>query len=391
MDIFRKLGGSVRVFEVFGPTSVSEFQRRSTQYLRSKTEGREGKHSFALASVGADLELFEIGLRVKRDLKNDHASVRLCNTENRTINAASFKKDRLSESGLECAYLEFSGHGHFAVTLACQDVDAFAARDLGKGRDMVVGMLPPKLARTMVNLASGSGNAAVYDPFCGLGTVLIEAADLGFRKLFGSDIEPRMEASTRQALAAVREKPPASFEFAVSTLDARKVATNRAALENSVIVTEGYLGEIMGKRTVTPEKIAEQKRHLVSIYRDFFRGLRSSGFRNSIVMCLPFWDQGGTFSFFEEFYEILKEFGYYSEKLLPERVGVFPTKFGSLLYRRTDQTVGREIVRIIPGYSFDLAGSAPKFEKKFGTPKHSESFKKRPPERPTEFPKRRSK
>lgn len=189
LEAFSKLGGSIRLFEIQSECASGEFATKSTEYFK-KTMSEEGKHSFALAAVGIDLPLIELSLRVKKFLKSDF-SVRACNTSDRTINAAAFKKGKLSETLLETAYLEVDRKGYFAVTLACQDVDAFAARDMNKGRDMEVGMLPPKLARIMVNLVSGRGKAEssdnakhafvpkrIYDPFCGLGTVLIEALDL---------------------------------------------------------------------------------------------------------------------------------------------------------------------------------------------------------------------
>jgi hypothetical protein len=143
----------------------------------------------------------------------------------------------------------------------------------------------------------------------------------------------------------------------VKALDARKIGFEKSALQNAAIVTEGYLGEILTQRTATPERIATQKRHLSDIYSGFFEGLAHVRFHNPIVMCIPFWDIGGKFTFFEEFYEILKRFGFYSEKLLPQGLDVYPTKFGSLLYRRPGQTVGREIVRIVPGRR--LSGERP--------------------------------
>lgn len=241
----------------------------------------EGKHSFALAAVGADLPLVELSLRVKKFLKNDF-SVRACNTSDRTINAAAFKKGKLSETLLETAYLEIDKKGYFAVTLACQDVDAFAGRDMNKGRDMEVGMLPPKLARMMVNLVSGRGGAEssdnakhnfsakrVYDPFCGLGTVLIEAFDLGYRDLLGTDISEKMAESTANALEPLCE--PVEALYRTYPQDAKKIASNPEFLHSAAIVTEGYLGEIQSSKTVTAASVAEQKKILHPIYEGFFQ------------------------------------------------------------------------------------------------------------------------
>jgi len=50
--------------------------------------------------------------------------------------------------------------------------------------------LPPRIARAMVNLVAAPGETLI-DPCCGVGTALIEAADMGVRAL-GCDINPRV-------------------------------------------------------------------------------------------------------------------------------------------------------------------------------------------------------
>ncbi|MBX5321638.1 MAG: TRM11 family methyltransferase [Candidatus Bathyarchaeota archaeon] len=51
--------------------------------------------------------------------------------------------------------------------------------------------MPPKFARCMVNLAKPRAGDLVFDPFCGTGSILIEAALMGCR-VIGLDIQRRM-------------------------------------------------------------------------------------------------------------------------------------------------------------------------------------------------------
>ncbi|MEM3770607.1 MAG: DNA methyltransferase [Candidatus Bathyarchaeia archaeon] len=51
--------------------------------------------------------------------------------------------------------------------------------------------MPPKLARCMVNLAKPKADDLVFDPFCGTGSILIEAALIGCHVL-GVDVQRRM-------------------------------------------------------------------------------------------------------------------------------------------------------------------------------------------------------
>jgi tRNA (guanine10-N2)-dimethyltransferase len=59
--------------------------------------------------------------------------------------------------------------------------------------------MPSKLARCMVNLARAKSGALVLDPFCGTGSVMIEAALVGCR-ILGFDVQRRMAEGTKRNL-----------------------------------------------------------------------------------------------------------------------------------------------------------------------------------------------
>lgn len=72
-------------------------------------------------------------------------------------------------------------------------------------RDSRVGMLPPKLAQIIVNLAVGQlgrqtedkFRIRVLDPFCGTGVILQEALLMGYSVL-GTDLDERMEGYAKR-------------------------------------------------------------------------------------------------------------------------------------------------------------------------------------------------
>jgi tRNA (guanine10-N2)-dimethyltransferase len=66
--------------------------------------------------------------------------------------------------------------------------------------------MPPKLARCMVNLAKPKARDIVLDPFCGTGSMLIEAALMNCRVL-GLDIQKRMLRGTRRNMEHFKTKP----------------------------------------------------------------------------------------------------------------------------------------------------------------------------------------
>lgn len=134
---------------------------------------------------------------------------------------------------------------------------------------------------------------SIYDPFCGLGTILIEAANMGYSHVFGSDISKDMVVATRKSIADFGAKHTLKIESSVFEADASKIATtipDSLNTQMTVIVTEGYLGDVLNARTITPDKIQEQCRKLARIYDGMFRDLRTIGFRGVIVISFPFWD-----------------------------------------------------------------------------------------------------
>jgi tRNA (guanine10-N2)-dimethyltransferase len=66
--------------------------------------------------------------------------------------------------------------------------------------------MQPKLARCMVNLARPKAGNLILDPFCGTGTMLVEAALTGYRVL-GLDVQRRMVKGTVKNLAHFKVRP----------------------------------------------------------------------------------------------------------------------------------------------------------------------------------------
>ncbi len=75
--IFLQIGGSIRVIEILGETSRERFPTDALSYLRS--HHTDGKNTFALGSVGAEMQLQSMGLRIKKTLTEKNISARLIN------------------------------------------------------------------------------------------------------------------------------------------------------------------------------------------------------------------------------------------------------------------------------------------------------------------------
>ena len=158
-----------------------------------------------------------------------------------------------------------------------------------------------------------------------------------------------MVSAADKSMAEFAIKNDIDLDGLVFEADASKIAATipeHMNMKTTSIVTEGYLGDVMGTKTVTPDKIAEQCRKLARIYDSMFRDLRTIAFRGTIVICFPFWDNRGKDVFFEDIISIIDRYGFERKELIGPDIPFRPTAHGSLLYRRPGQTVGREIYKL---------------------------------------------
>lgn len=361
VGIFGKLWGSIRVIKILTSTS---FERFATDVLKElESNAHDGKITFALGAYGWESsQLSDIGMRMKKTLANNNIKSRLVNSENKNIHSAAFKWEKLGKSKTEYNLLTTKDNeSYLGVTLACQDIDDYARRDTGKQRDMIVGMLPPKLARMMINLTKN--NTAIYDPFCGLGTVLIEALHMGRIHILASDISEDMVLATEknthefietekvwhERIKAKWGTPKKDMSIVTTKtfhMDAKNIGSLSDDLTGYGIVSEWYLGEIMHTQSITLDKVMKQRKNLSELYEAFFSGLKKKWYKDTIVMTFPFWDIAGKYSFFSEVHEILEKHGFLTLPLIENEYeeGMMTRKW-TLLYKRPGQNVGREIWR----------------------------------------------
>jgi tRNA (guanine10-N2)-dimethyltransferase len=86
---------------------------------------------------------------------------------------------------------------YFGQVLFTFDRGSYDVRNPGKRDFFHPGVMMPRMARTLVNIANVRGGDLLLDPFCGTGGILIEAYLLGAR-VMGSDFDPMMVQGSRQ-------------------------------------------------------------------------------------------------------------------------------------------------------------------------------------------------
>jgi tRNA (guanine10-N2)-dimethyltransferase len=89
---------------------------------------------------------------------------------------------------------------YFGKVLFAINRSGYDARNPGKRDFFHPGVMMPRMARTLANIACVQAGDRVLDPFCGTGGILIEAELLGATAI-GSDFDPLMIAGSRQNIA----------------------------------------------------------------------------------------------------------------------------------------------------------------------------------------------
>ena len=263
--------------------------------------------------------------------------------------------EHLLEKGAELDFLVANERIYLAKTLSVQDFEDYGRRDYQRpARLLRIGMLPPKVAQIMINLAYGSlGRAskgpknAILDPFVGSGTVLQEAMLMGY-KAVGSDISEKAVESTEKNLEWIKNRykiPPARFDLFVS--DVADIIPNLPDFAYEAIVTEGTLGPAYTK-SPDEEEIKKNFKNLEKIYLAAFRVFKKILKPDKrVVIALPAYRNRNTYRFMPIVDKIVK-LGYDVVNPVPE---VLRERFeflqvssrGSIVYDRKDQFVSREI------------------------------------------------
>ncbi len=129
----------------------------------------------------------------KQRLRNDHVSKARYVPPKRTreidqeIIAEELIRQGILDGGFEIMAAHMAGKYYVGRTLGAISNEDYRKRDLGRPVQNPRLTIPPKIARILINLTGLEPGQSLLDPFCGLGTVLQEAAVLGLR-ITGCDI-----------------------------------------------------------------------------------------------------------------------------------------------------------------------------------------------------------
>jgi len=337
------LGGTQKAGRVVAELPHGDWRRASIKIVQAYTQAWtdfEGKLTLGISAYGFDIsprDVQKTGIVLKQKLKRSGVSLRLVPNTDTALNSATSHHNKLGLSNNKVELLVVrarNGRIIIAESTGAQNITAFARRDQERPkRDAFVGMLPPKLAQIMINLARPKPGGRVLDPFCGTGVILQEAA-LMHHPVYGTDLSEKMVRYSRDNLNWLQESHHVSFDWHLAEGDAIDTSWQQPI---DAVVCEGYLGQPFSAppSPVKLDQVRKNCQHIMSEFLENVAGQLTAG--TPLCVALPAWRSiDGSFTHLPLINQ-LEQHGY-ARRLFKN------VKNHELLYYREDQIVARELL-----------------------------------------------
>jgi len=322
----KTLGSVIKIARVLNELELQDVDKEIVKLLKEKSQQKSGKTTFALNHYTDKRDPQFLKKHLITIKKAADFSLRFCNNNFKNVTSVITCKQILKKNNSELNLVKNDNNKYLlAETISCQNPDEYSKRDYDKPwRDAKVGMMPPKLAQIMINLAGET--KTIWDPFCGTGTILQEAMLMN-KKVIGSDYSDKMIAASKKNLHWL-------FNDISQVNLFQHDATKPAKIKADAIITEGYLGEPK-KRTPTHVELIKTDEELSNIYKKFLKNAADNNVK-TIVCCLPVYKMAEGLGYLKKTYKMIIESNYL---VIP----IDCDNKKSILYYREKQFVYREI------------------------------------------------
>ena len=276
LTIFMQLGGSIKagLVTAVSPSSLAAF---ITADLLSRQQTQ-----FCLNQFTNQSDLKSLAHEIKQLLASHSLSGRFRLTKaTATAGVGSTWADYLILVGPKVLV-------SVMITQAVQNLQWWSTKDYGRPSvNARPGLLPPKIARMLVNLALPEADLnyrRLLDPFCGSGTILQEALDLGCGQVDGSDVSLSQVKAATSNLTWFHGQINCPGQLLISQRDVMAYSSKLKLQPYDAIVFEGYLGP----PTLPDSRIESELKGLGKFYLGVFKKmlplLKPSG---RLVAALP--------------------------------------------------------------------------------------------------------
>ncbi|MET0980386.1 MAG: methyltransferase domain-containing protein [Candidatus Saccharimonadales bacterium] len=343
-----RLGGTQKAGRVVIELPASDWHRVSQKIVQAYTQAWssfEGKITLGISVYGFPIDGREVqktGIILKQKLKKNNVSMRLIPNTDAVLNTATAHHNKLglSDNKVELIVVK-GGNGNIIVaeSTGAQNITALAKRDQERPkRDAFVGMLPPKLAQMMINMAvpADASSVRVLDPFCGTGVILQEAALLGYA-VYGTDLAEKMVKYSQANLEWLADTHHLSIDATVHVGDAMDTEW-KAPID--AVVCESYLGQPFSAPP-SPAKLNDVRKNCNYIISTFLKNVGSQIAPGTpLCIAVPAWKSTNNDFTHLPLIQQIETLGYTQF----EFKNVNPKE---LLYFREDQIVARELLVLV--------------------------------------------
>lgn len=338
------LGGTIKIGLIKDELVISNYKNKIEAAVIQIIKNRQkevatGKFNFGFSNY-SNLDLGHLGLQIKKNLLALEINSRFVVSRENTLSSVIVEQNKLLRKGVEIVFARQADSIILGETLAVQPFKSLSYRDFGRpARDDKSGMLPPKLAKIMINLAEVKKEKLLVDPFCGSGTILSEAILMGYKNLYGLDLSVKAIDDSWKNINWLREQyqtEPVSIKFKVkNVLDLAKFIKINSV---GAFVSEPYLGPQRGKiefKLVIKELEYLYTKALEQMYRVLEKGGR-------VVMVWPvFYGNKFVNPRIGEFRQIsLLPDNIKNEEVIKKQI----SPRGNIIYGRAGQKVFREVI-----------------------------------------------
>ncbi|MDD5043738.1 MAG: hypothetical protein PHD51_03690 [Patescibacteria group bacterium] len=331
-----QLGGTIKIGAM--DAEVGDIKELAVPDILMLLPKESKKIFFGFSSYGfgdqIKKQLEILGLKIKKQLKDSGAAARMVTSREEILSSVIVKKNKLLTHGAEFLILRGEKSVYLGRTLAVQEFEEYGERDYGRpASDSLSGMLPPKLAKMMLNLGQVKRDDFLLDPLCGSGTILTEAAAGGIKNLSGFDLSDKAVADTEENLRWIIEKYKIpGVNYKVEKLDVKNLSEKLEKNSIDKIITEPYLGPPLKgneSRDKLQQIIAELGELYLKSFKEFFTVLKNGGLAVVVFPLLKYNDEILELPIKKE----ITALGFRERKISSEK----------LIYSRPNQKIWREI------------------------------------------------
>jgi tRNA G10 N-methylase Trm11 len=316
-SLINLLGGTVKIAQILAQNPIDEVDPIISDLIL--TTSKPNFSIFGMPSNTSD--------QIKSSLKDKGKPSRFVHLEDIYASAISQQKNYH-----EYWKINLDKNIFIVKAIAFQNISDWSKRDYDRPRiDPKSGMLPPKIARILVNLAVPlKPSATIYDPFCGSGTILAEAMMLG-HDCIGSDISQKAIDDSQKNLKWIKDTFRLDSSFKLFIKEVAHVTQNDLGSDIEAIIFEPY----MGPSKIQQNKINNLVKGLGKLYLGAVKNcskLQSRG--NKLVLILPEFRFRNFLKTTDNLIDSCENFGYTRQA-------------GPLIYDRPNSVVVRRIYILI--------------------------------------------